>query len=74
MDEQTGRIGDAAGLVWKTLEGQNEGLSPTQLKTKTELAADLLQQAIGWLAREDKIAFRGAGKSLKVLLKINGPS
>jgi hypothetical protein len=69
MDEQTGKIGDAAGLVWRTLEGQGEGLSPTQLKTKTGLAADLLQQAIGWLAREDKIAFRGSAKSLKVLLK-----
>jgi hypothetical protein len=69
MDEQTERIGDAAGLVWRTLEGQGAGLSLTQLKTKTGLAADLLQQAIGWLAREDKIAFQGAAKSLKVLLK-----
>ena len=69
MDEQTSRIGDAAGLVWRTLEGQAEGLSPTQLKTMTGLGADLLQQALGWLAREDKIAFRGAAKSLKVLLK-----
>jgi hypothetical protein len=69
MDEQTGRIGDAAGLVWRTLEGQAGGLSAAQLKTKTGLAADLLQQAIGWLAREDKIGFAGAGKSLKVILK-----
>jgi hypothetical protein len=69
MDEQTDRIGDAAGLVWRTLEGQGAGLSPAQLKTKTGLDADLLQQALGWLAREDKIAFRGAAKSLKVLLK-----
>jgi hypothetical protein len=69
MDEQTGRIGDAAGLVWRTLEGQAGGLSPTQLKTRTGLAAELVQQAIGWLAREEKITFRGAAKSLKVLLK-----
>jgi hypothetical protein len=69
MDEQTGRIGDAAGLVWKALEGQAGGLSATQLKTQTGLGTDLLQQAIGWLAREDKISFLGAAKSLKVLLK-----
>jgi len=69
MDEQTGRIGDAAGLVWRTLEGQSEGLSPTQLKTKTGLGGDLLHQAIGWLAREEKVAFQGAAKSLKVVLK-----
>jgi hypothetical protein len=69
MDEQTSRIGDAAGLVWRTLEGQAEGLTAAQLKAKTGLAADLLQQAIGWLAREDKIAFRGTAKSLRVLLK-----
>jgi len=71
MDEQTDRIGDAAGLVWRTLEGKPEGLGATQLKNKTELGADLLQQAIGWLAREGKIAFLGAGKSLKVVLKQN---
>jgi len=64
-----GKIGDAAGLVWKTLEGQAEGLSPAQLKTRTELGLELLHQAIGWLAREDKILLRGAGKSLKVVLK-----
>lgn len=69
MDEQTGRIGDAAGLVWRTLEGQEEGLSPTQLKTRTGLGTDLLHQAFGWLAREEKVLFRGAGKSLKVVLK-----
>jgi hypothetical protein len=69
MEEQTGRIGDAAGLLWKVLEGKSEGLSPTQLKNKTELGADLLHQAIGWLAREDKIVLLGAGKSLKIALK-----
>jgi hypothetical protein len=69
MNERTGRIGDAAGLVWRTLEGKSEGLSLAQLKTKTGLAADLLQQALGWLAREDKITFGGSAKSLKVLLR-----
>jgi hypothetical protein len=69
MDEQTNRIGDAAGLVWRTLESKSEGLSPAQLKTKTELGVELLHQALGWLAREDKIGFVGAGKSLKVVLK-----
>ncbi len=69
MDEQTSRIGDAAGLVWRTLESKSEGLSPAQLKTKTELGVELLHQAFGWLAREDKIGFVGAGKSLKVVLK-----
>ena len=69
MDEQTSRIGDAAGLVWRTLENKNEGLSPAQLKTKTELGVELLHQALGWLAREGKIGFVGAGKSQKVVLK-----
>jgi hypothetical protein len=69
MDRQNEKIGDAAGLVWRTLEGQGAGLSPAQLKTKTGLAADLLQQAIGWLAREDNITLQGTAKSLKVVLK-----
>jgi hypothetical protein len=62
-------IGEAAGKVWNALEGKSAGLSPVQLKNATDLASDLLNQALGWLAREDKIQFLGAGKSVRIALK-----
>jgi hypothetical protein len=69
MADQISTIGEAAGKVWDALEGKNEGLSLTQLKNATELAVELLNQALGWLAREDKIQFLGTGRSTRVALK-----
>ncbi len=69
MDEQAKKIGEAAGLLWSALEGKAEGLSVAQLKTMTGLGAELLNQAIGWLAREDKVSFLGTSKTLKLALK-----
>ena len=69
MDEQVTKIGEAAGLLWSALEGKAEGLNLTQLKTKTGLGAEILNQAVGWLAREDKIGLRGVGKTLRLTLK-----
>jgi len=69
MADEIDKIGDAAGKVWNALEGKSAGLSPVQLKNATNLGGDLLNQALGWLAREDKIQFLGAGKSARVALK-----
>jgi hypothetical protein len=69
MADQISIIGEAAGTVWSALEGKSEGLSLTQLKNATELAVELLNQALGWLAREDKIQFLGTGRSTRVALK-----
>ena len=49
-------IGIAAGQVWQALVDQGE-LSLPQLKKATGLDAPLLDWAVGWLAREDKLAF-----------------
>lgn len=69
MASEIDRIGEAAGKIWNALEGKSAGLSPMQLKSATDLTGDLLNQALGWLAREDKIQFLGAGKSARVALK-----
>jgi hypothetical protein len=69
MADEIDKIGEAAGKVWNALEGKSAGLSPVQLKSATNLGGDLLNQALGWLAREDKIQFLGAGKSARVALK-----
>jgi len=51
------KIGEAAGRVWETLAAKGEiGLS--QLPRIAKLKSDVTYQALGWLAREDKIQYR----------------
>jgi hypothetical protein len=62
------QIGEAAGLVWRTL--QDEGpQSLAKLVKNVDQPRDLVMQAIGWLAREDKLEIdenaRGKAISLK---------
>lgn len=62
-------IGEAAGKVWQALEADGP-MAKTTLKTKTKLDGDLLAMALGWLAREDKVAIEKAGKrKIQVILK-----
>ena len=51
----TVKIGENAGLVWQAL--QEGALSAKALKKATKLKADELHLALGWLARENKLAF-----------------
>ena len=73
--EMVEKIGTAAGEVWKTLkawqtlEGEGDGMSPAMLKNRTGLPNDLLHEAIGWLAREDKLIFYTNGKNVRIALK-----
>jgi hypothetical protein len=48
------KIGETAGKVWKFLE-ENEEATLTQLKKGVKADPNLILQAIGWLAREDKL-------------------
>ena len=64
-------IGNAAGQVWRALHEKGE-LSLPQLKKTTHLSAPLLDWALGWLAREEKLVIvRDPAKrgSLHVRLK-----
>ena len=57
----TVKIGVAAGAVWKTLK--DKGPAPlADLAKTTGLDKDLVQQAIGWLAREQKLSFKDEGR------------
>ncbi len=62
------RIGEAAGLVWKHLN-ESGPLSVTKLVKEIEAPRDLVMQALGWLAREDKIAIDEENRSRVVSLK-----
>jgi hypothetical protein len=51
------RIIEAAGKIWHFLKENGEtgmALLPRRLKEKTEI----VHQALGWLAREDKLQYR----------------
>ena len=55
------QIGEAAGKVWQALKGKGAMMKP-EIAKATGLSPDLLNMAIGWLAREGKLA-SGKGKS-----------
>lgn len=60
-------IGATAGAIWKTLHAKGE-LSLYQLKKQTKAKPPVFDWAIGWLARENKIAFTQKKRSIKVRL------
>jgi hypothetical protein len=47
-------IGETAGLVWKALS-DNGPMSMAKLVKAVGQPRDMVMQAVGWLAREDKI-------------------
>lgn len=61
-------IGQAAGKVYNYLNGKDEA-TLAALKKDLEMKGDEATFALGWLAREDKLAFEKKGNSLKVRLK-----
>ena len=54
----TTKIGENAGLIWNALQGG--ALTLTAVKKATKLKNDDLNLALGWLAREGKVAFEAA--------------
>ncbi len=48
------QIGEIAGMVWKTLV-DNGPMTIAKLVKAVGSPRDLVMQAIGWLAREDKV-------------------
>jgi hypothetical protein len=61
-------IGETAGKVWRLLsENGKAGLS--QLKRGVEVDPNLILQAIGWLAREDKLRIEKNGRYTTYSLK-----
>ena len=50
-------IGNIAGKIWETLRKKEE-LNIVQLSKIHKEKMNIIYQAVGWLAREDKINFR----------------
>jgi Mn-dependent DtxR family transcriptional regulator len=57
------KIGETAGKIWNLLEEKGE-VNISQLPRLLNEKSVMVQQAVGWLAREDKVEFRTeAGKT-----------
>ena len=60
------KIGTNAGLVWHALEAGK--LELKAIKKATKLAEKEIYAALGWLARENKVAIAEEGKEVFVEL------
>ncbi|MBI4727282.1 winged helix-turn-helix domain-containing protein [candidate division TA06 bacterium] len=61
-------IGENAGKIWKTLD-QKGPSNIAALKKAAKLDDKSLYFALGWLAREDKIAFTRDKRQILISLK-----
>jgi hypothetical protein len=61
------KIGNDAGRIWKVLDEQG-AKSVKELKKATKLVDKEIYAAIGWLAREEKLAFNNVEEELYLSL------
>jgi hypothetical protein len=66
----TARIGETAGIVWRYLAVSGP-VSVNALARELQIPRDLLMQAIGWLAREDKLIINVEQRKRTLALKPN---
>lgn len=62
------QIGEMAGVVWRTLNA-NGAMSLTKLVKSVGQPRDMVMQAVGWLAREDKVWIEDQGRSRIISLR-----
>ena len=62
------KIGETAGKVWSYLDEKGEA-SFGQLKKGVKGDPNLILQAIGWLAREDKLRIEKRARFITYVLK-----
>ena len=62
------KIGETAGKVWKFL-GEKDEATLTQIKKGVKADPNLVLQAIGWLAREDKLQIEKKERYITYALK-----
>lgn len=61
-------IGANAGSVWKFLDSKKKGASIAEIKKGCKLTVKDTYAALGWLAREGKIAFNELKDDYEVTL------
>lgn len=68
MTDTKQQVGETAGVVWQLLSSTGPQ-TLVQLKKKVNSNPEVLDFAIGWLAREDKIEITPEKKNLRIQLK-----
>ena len=68
MPSETETVGHTAGIVWQYLASAGP-MSLTGLAKQIGVPRDLAMQAIGWLAREDKVVITQEGRSRTISLR-----
>lgn len=63
-----GEIGQVSGDVWNLLHSKGPQTSAA-IKKAVAAPGDLVMASIGWLAREGKLEFSTAGRTVKVSLR-----
>jgi hypothetical protein len=61
-------IGETAGRVWHLLD-EKGSLTIAKLVKEVDVPRDVIMQALGWLAREEKLEIEGDGRTRKVSLR-----
>jgi hypothetical protein len=61
------KIGETAGKIWNILR-EHEEVAISRFPRMVNEKARIVHQALGWLAREDKIAYRAKGNKIYVAL------
>lgn len=54
------KVGETAGTIWRYLNDQ-ERVAITKLPKALQVKQTIVYQALGWLAREDKIEYQTEG-------------
>lgn len=62
------QIGETAGLVWQTLSDEGP-LSFSRLIKIVDAPRDVVLQAVGWLAREDKLTIEETPRGRRIALR-----
>lgn len=64
------QIGTNAGLVWHALNDNKKPLTVKEIQKEAGIRTqDEVRLALGWLAKEGKVAFEGSDKDCKVSLR-----
>lgn len=73
QDELVAKIGETAGKVWRHLHAEGER-TLAQLSKQVNERPERIAMAVGWLAREDKVALSTRGNTTRVALRENAQS
>ena len=61
-------IGETAGEIWKLLKDEGP-CSASAIARKMKQPQSIVHMGIGWLAREDKVAFTQTKQGMSISLK-----